>query len=306
MPGTTLLALRILMSIDVARAICLGDFFTAPEPEKARILWDAGIYDASVNFFTVDQKVDEPTARKFAIGAASTQTRSFSFGHCPSETGDLKKTEKSWLALFTAPTATKITGNRLKIGGLSSCAEMSARWVGPSGVGSPLEKKGNDSKAGFWQLPAKDGVATITCGHDQPRTKTSDLGPELWFSIPTGKGPTNRLPHQELLTDAPDPKKSFMTWINSVRADEKRLALERIDEETSMPGVPDLTTASTPLHDRKALLRLKESGNKKLGLELTGENRVVAATLADALLQGQQPAAGLVDGRIRGRDALHR
>ena len=282
MPGTTLLALRILMSIDVARAICLGDFFTATEPEKAGILWDAGIYDASVNFFTVDQKLDEPTARKFAIGAASIDTRSFSFGHCPREKAGVKKNEKSWLALFTAPTPAKITGNRLTIGDLSSCAEVSARWIGPSGVSRPLEKKSDESKDGFWELPAKDGVATVTCGHDQPPTKTSDLGPELWFSIPTGKGPPDRAPHQELLANAADPKKSFMTWINSVRADEKRLALERIDEAMGMPGAPDLTTASTPLHDRKALRRLKESGKKKPGLELTGENRVVTATMADA------------------------
>ena len=282
MPGTTLLALRILMSIDVARAICLGDFFAAPEPEKARRLWDAGIYDASVTFFTAGQKLDEAAAQKLARSAAGDETRSFSFGDCPTEKPRLKKTEKSWLALFTAPTAAKITANELNVGGSSSCTEISVRWVGSSGVSHPLEKKSAKSKDDFWQLPAKDGVVTVTCGHDLPLAKPSDLGPELWFSIPTGKGPSIRAPHQELLANTQDTKKSFMTWINSVRADEKKMPLKRIDEASSMPGVPDLTSDSTPIHDRKSLRTMKELGNKKLGLVMTGENRVVAATLADS------------------------
>ncbi len=277
-----MLALRILMSTEIARAICLGDFFTTPEPEKAKLLWDAGIYDASVAFFTAGQKLDEPTARKFAVSNAGTETRSFSFGDCPTEKPGFKKNEHSWLALFTAPTAAKITGNQLKIDGSTSCTEISVRWVGASGVSRALEKKLDASKNGFWELPAKDGVATVTCGHDRPRSKPSDLGPELWFSIPTGKGPSKRAPHQELLANASDAKKSFMTWINSVRADEKKLPLEGIDEASNMPGVPDLTANSTPFHDRKSLRAVKELARKKIGFEMTGENRVVAATLADA------------------------
>ncbi len=274
MPGTTLLALRILMSTEVARAICLGDFFMAPEPEKAKILWDAGIYDASVTFFTVDQRLDEATARKLALGAASNETRSFSFGNCPADkNADLKKTEKTWLALFTAPAAAKISGSDLKIDGSSTyCTETSLRWVGTSGPSRDLT----------WKLPTQDGVATFTCGHDQPGAKTSDLGPELWFSIPTGKGPAINAPHQELLGKTTDPEKSFVFWINSVRAEEKKLPLEIVDVKSGLHGFPDLMSKSTPFHDRNALRSLKKLGRKKLGLELTGENRVVAATLTDA------------------------
>lgn len=282
MPGTTLLALRILMSTEFARAICLGEFFMAPEPEKAKILWDAKIYDASVAFFTVDQKIDESIARKFAGTGASRETKSFSFGACPVEKVGPTKSDKSWLAIFTAPASAIIIGEKLIIPLPSPCAATSVRWVGTAGVSRGLEKIREKSEDGGWLLPAKDGIVTVTCGHDQPSVKASDLGPELWFSIPTGKGPPNTVPHQKLLGPSKDPQKAFLAWINAVRDDEKKVPLKMLDEASALAGVPDLTSKSTPFHDRDNLKKIKKLAREKLGLEMIGEDRVVAATLLDS------------------------
>ena len=268
------LALRIIASTEIARAVCLGDFFRATEPEKARIMWDAGVYDAGVQFFTTGSSLNDTTAADVAKEHGRKGVGSFAFGTCP----DSKSGPRTWIAFFPSPVAATIVDDLLNVPAKGACEELMVRSVGLTG---PSQKVGNVS-GGRWKLPRKNGIVTVTCSHDAPTAKKpSRTGPELWFSIPTGKGPASTVPGDEFLKDAnqtQDFKRALATWINKVRDLEGLTTLRQV----SLPDAPDLSKSATPLHDRKLMAKLRAIARKHEELALTGEDRVIARSLQDA------------------------
>ncbi len=275
-----MLGLRLLLSTEIARAVCLGDFFSAPEPAKAKILWDGGVYDASVAVFTTDTKLDAAAARSSAEKSGHPEARSYAFGACPGDAGKKSpaiSSPKSWLAIFTASAPAQLNGLELVLSEevRKFCPNWLVRSAGRQGSSQNVAEK----LPGRWLLPDADGIVTVTCSHDDA-ARASDRGPELWYSIPTGKGPAPEVPHRNILSQKADHQKSaLLTWINALRQDNGLGQLK----EARLPGAPDLTAIKTPFHDRKALEKIRKVAHSgKLKLVLSGENRVLARTEQDA------------------------
>jgi hypothetical protein len=258
------LALRIVASTEIARAICLGDFFRAPEPEKARILWNSGIHDAGVQFFTTDAQLDPTTAEKTARQNAGAETRSFAFGSCPAGKSEARS-PSTWIAFFLAPAPVKLHDDRMEIPGGDSCASLIVRSVTARGPSQIIDRRPD----GSWQFPRQDGVVTVTCSHDSAQIQRAAYkGPELWYAIPTGKGPASRVPAE----------KSLITWINQVRKLENLEPLKSV----KLRRAPDLSRDETPLHDRKKLREIAVLARNQQKLSLVGEDRVIARSTEDA------------------------
>jgi len=268
------LALRIIASTEIARAICLGGFFRATEPEKARIMWDAGVYDAGVQFFTTESRLDDAIAGNIAREKSGTWVRAFGFGACP----DGKSGARSWIAFFPSAVAANVKNENLILPETKDCTDLMVRFVGPSGPSQTIDRVSD----GRWKLPRQNGIVTATCSHDgAAEKKPSRMGPELWFSIPTRKGPASTVPDSEFLKDTNPPqafKRTLATWISKVRERENLGPLRQI----SLTDAPDLSKSATPLHDRNLMAQLDAIARKIEQLALTGEDRVLARSAQDA------------------------
>lgn len=264
------LALRIIASTEIARAICLGDFFRAPEPEKARILWNSGIHDAGVQFYTTDARLDRASAENVARKNAGTGTRAFAFGPCPEEKSGPPSTisstsARSWMAFFQAPAELKVRGDRFEIPGGDACANFVVRSVTVTGPSQSVDRAAD----GSWKIPPQDGLVTVTCSHDRAGSPdAARQGPELWYSVPSGKGPAPMNP-------VPG---SLFAWINEARKLENLHPLSPI----RLRHAPDLSKAQTSLHDRKKLREIAALARNQQKLSLVGEDRVIARSTEDA------------------------
>jgi hypothetical protein len=281
------LAVRIIASTEIARAVCLGDFFRAAEHIKAQTLWEAKIHDAGVSFFTTDRVLDKASAQNLVRSAQSDATqltqaassaRSFAFGKCPTATPEIgKKSDvKSWLALFSSPKQAEVTEKDLRLPRFTTCKETIVRWISAwQGTSIKLTPDSNQK----FQIPSDDGLISVTCSHDVKGLPPAANGPELWFSIPTGKGPS-AIPPGNVADNvqAENFSTQLFQWINRIRALEKLKPLEKLD----LPGVPDLTRNRSPLHDRKLLQQVSEHARVARNYAFQGENRVVARNIADA------------------------
>ncbi|NDE15556.1 hypothetical protein EBZ80_11565 [bacterium] len=268
------LALRIIASTEIARAVCLGDFFRATEPEKAHMMWDAGVYDAGVKFFTTESRLDNATAGIVAREKSGAGVRAFGFGTCP----DGKSGARSWIAFFPSAVAANVKNENLILPEAKDCTDLVVRFVGPSGPSQSVDRVSD----GRWKLPRQNGIVTATCSHDGAAgKKPSRMGPELWFSIPTRQGPASTVPDSEFLKETNPPqdfKRTLATWINKVRERENLGPLRQI----SLADAPDLSKSATPLHDRKLMSQLAAIALKVEQLALTGEDRVLARSAQDA------------------------
>lgn len=277
---------------EIARAVCSGSFFHATAAQKAQLLWASKIYDAGVEFHLADEQLTATSARELADSLQHPGIRAFSFGECPQLKGKSKQSRKAWLALFPARHSAEINAKRqLAVTVDDECATLSANFAGTDGRMKKLVPKNH----GNWPLPEADGVVSVTCGFDSARGPKQDntkpektnqnkrsRGPELWYTVPTGRGPNLTVPHQNVLTGnskirvLSDENEALVKWINRIRGD---LGLKPI-VKLQLDGQSELLQNPTQLHDRKVLQRMNQVANKK-NLGLTGEDRAVGSNLTD-------------------------
>lgn len=269
------LALRILTSSEIARAVCLGDFFRLAEPAKAQLLWNAGIYDADVEFFTADTSLTEGAARRALADSGAKSRRSFAFGACPAKSENANPAARSWIAAFRAHAALVVADGKISMPAKAECRNFLVRSIGPSGRSTGLK----NSPDGRIEIPSMDGTVTITCSHDENTKTMAAVGPELWFTIPTGKGPSAEVPGRSAIPAKSDFSAAVIAWVNHLRAAEKLSPVTPV----TLRNAPDLTRHASALHDRKQLAKIAELAKKQLRLKLSGEDRVVAKTRDDAL-----------------------
>ncbi|MEY4631096.1 MAG: hypothetical protein RIQ81_1216 [Pseudomonadota bacterium] len=274
MPASAL-ALRILTSVEIARAVCLGDFFHLDEAAKARALWSSGIHDADVDFFTATTPLTESAARQALAKHSASNRRSFAFGECPTENKKRGQSPRAWVAAFRAPTAPIIEGEKIALPPGTGCRDFFVRSLGPAGRSSGVQVQMD----GKFAIPAADGTVTVTCSHDEKDKTISRHGPELWFAFPAGKGPAAEVPGRNSILAQKDPAAGFIVWINHLRAIEKLPPVEPV----TFKGAPNLTRNATALHDRKQLAKIADLAKKQHGLTLSGEDRVMAKTRDDAM-----------------------
>ena len=111
-----------------------------------------------------------------------------------------------------------------------------------------------------------DGTGSVTCW---PLDK--ELGPELWYLFPVGLGPLPTVPSENSLA------LGLTTWVQDIRNRHKLSRLEPI--ELHAETVAKISTGG--LAHRRPVLKALKRDLEKRGLNLTGEDRVKGATLAE-------------------------
>jgi hypothetical protein len=125
----------------------------------------------------------------------------------------------------------------------------------------------------------KTGVISVNCLPKEPAW----VGWQEWALIPTSHPQLGTIPFNDSFKDDAkvDEMTKFMTWINRVRSEQKRMPSTVLTEDLGPVAKDTLLSSDSIEHDRRQLGTFKKILIPK-GLDLVGELRVHATSMHDA------------------------
>ena len=238
--------------------------------------WQEGIYDAHLELQAVEGK--EVRFSLQSLRRAS-QVLAGRHQHLGSVSG-LCSSGRGWVATVPSPRPYLLIREDQSIEFkmddilIRSCAQIRIDHSAAQGgkprkikIFHPVEIK--DRVATINTKFLSDGLLAFTCS---PKFDTS-LGPQPWFFVPTGLGPSAEVPFESLLKNSQvNTRDLFLNWVNQIRFQEELSPLEPFSERLREIMKPLFQNKSVN-HRPKLLRKVKKNLKLEQG-QLIGENLV--------------------------------